>query len=83
MTPIVCEAAPTCKPDAAGERFSAEAEFLTEKQLLDRIPVSRRTLFDWRHDGKIPFVKLSGRRVLFHWGSVREALLRAQKGVNP
>jgi len=44
------------------------AGFIDEKELLKRLPVSRRTLFEWRETGKIPCVRLpGGRRVLFHW----------------
>jgi hypothetical protein len=59
----------------------AEAGFIDEKELLRRVPVSRRTLFGWRESGKIPCVRLPGsRRVLFHWPSVEAALLRLQRG---
>jgi excisionase family DNA binding protein len=58
------------KPEASG--------FIDEKQLLALLPVSRRTLFNWRASGKIPFVRLGGRRVLFHWPSVERTLLRNQ-----
>ena len=64
-------------------RFESGKElkaFIDEKQLLARLPVSRRTLFNWRATGKIPSVRLGGRRVLFHWPSVEAALLRKQKG---
>lgn len=57
-----------------------ETGFIDEKELLRRLPVSRRTLFTWRETGKIPFVRLGGRRVLFHWPSVEAALLRMQRG---
>ena len=57
-----------------------EAGFIDEKELLKRLPVSRRTLFNWRATGKIPFVRLGGRRVLFHWPSIEAALLRKQHG---
>lgn len=59
---------------------SSETSFIDEKELLKRLPVSRRTLFSWRTTGKIPFVRLGGRRVLFHWPSIEAALLRMQKG---
>jgi len=55
-------------------------DFINERELLRRLPVSRRTLFSWRTTGKIPFVRLGGRRVLFHWPSIEAALLRKQKG---
>jgi len=53
--------------------------FLDEKQILARIPICRRTLFNWRSSGKIPHLKI-GRRNLFHWPSVEAALLRQQHG---
>jgi predicted DNA-binding transcriptional regulator AlpA len=56
------------------------AAFINEKELLKRLPVSRRTLFSWRTKGKIPSVRLGGRRILFHWPSVEAALLRMQMG---
>jgi hypothetical protein len=59
---------------------SGEPGFIDEKELLKRLPVSRRTLFSWRMSGQIPFVCLDGRRVIFHWPSVQAALLRRQKG---
>ncbi|MFZ0829308.1 MAG: helix-turn-helix domain-containing protein [Verrucomicrobiia bacterium] len=57
---------------------ASEVGFIDEKQLLARLPVSRRTLFNWRRTGKIPCVRLGGRRILFHWPSVEAALLRHQ-----
>jgi len=58
-----------------------EAGFIDENTLLERLPVSRRTLFAWRENGKIPCVRLpGGRRVIYHWPSVELALLRNQKG---
>ena len=60
----------------------SKADFINEKQLLERLPVSRRTLFAWRKSGKIPYVQLGGRRILFHWPSVEATLLRHQRGGN-
>ncbi|MGO9477297.1 MAG: helix-turn-helix transcriptional regulator [Limisphaerales bacterium] len=54
--------------------------FIDEKEMLRRVPISRRTLFSWRFSGKIPYVNVGGRRVLFHWPSVEQALLRHQRG---
>jgi predicted site-specific integrase-resolvase len=53
--------------------------FIDEKELLRRIPVSRRTAFTWVQTGKLPCVKI-GRRKLFHWPSCEAALLRQQRG---
>jgi hypothetical protein len=57
-----------------------DSAFIDEKQLLARLPVSRRTLFNWRFSGKLPFVNLGGRRNLYHWPSIESALLRMQRG---
>jgi predicted DNA-binding transcriptional regulator AlpA len=56
-----------------------ESHFINEKELLVKLPISRRTLFNWRTAGKIPCVRLGGRRILFHWPSVEAALLRYQR----
>jgi hypothetical protein len=62
---------------------TSAAGFLNQKQLLARLPISRRTLFNWRMTGKIPCVRLGGRRILFHWPSIEAALLRYQQGGQP
>jgi predicted DNA-binding transcriptional regulator AlpA len=54
--------------------------FLSEKELLKRLPISRRTLWNWRHQKKIPAIVI-GRRVLFCWENVSAALRRLEKGV--
>lgn len=56
-----------------------DPQFLNERALLTRLPVSRRTLFNWRTSGKIPCVKI-GRRCLYHFPSIEAALLRLQRG---
>jgi excisionase family DNA binding protein len=53
--------------------------FIDEKLLRELIPVSRRTLWNWRKRGELPFVQV-GRRVLFHYPSVERALLNRQRG---
>jgi predicted site-specific integrase-resolvase len=64
-----------------GRATPGEAGFIDEKTLLERLPISRRTLFAWRESGNIPCVRLpGGRRVIYHWPSVEAALLRKQKG---
>lgn len=52
--------------------------FIDQAELLRRLPVSRRTLFNWRVSGKLPFVSL-GRKTLYHWPTVEAALLRMQR----
>jgi hypothetical protein len=69
-------------PQQYEPRFESDRElktFLDEKELLRRLPVSRRTLFNWRMSGKIPSVKI-GRRCLYHFPSIESALLRLQRG---
>jgi predicted site-specific integrase-resolvase len=53
--------------------------FINEKELLARLPISRRTAFTWVQTGKLPCVKIR-RRKLFHWPSCEAALLRQQRG---
>ena len=36
------------------------ANFIYEKQLLARLPISRRTLFNWRTTGKFPVCGWAG-----------------------
>ena len=71
---------PPDRLDVRENGVRCEPCFIDEKQLLARLPVSRRTLFNWRTSGKIPCVRLGGRRILFHWPSVEAALLRHQRG---
>ena len=52
--------------------------FIDSAEMLRRVPVSGGTLSNWRKSGKIPFVRMTGRRVLFHWPSVEAAILRMQ-----
>lgn len=66
------------KKDIQLSAQSGEGGFSTESQILGKIPVSRRTLGNWKSKKLIPFVKI-GRRCLYHWPSVEAALLREQK----
>lgn len=57
--------------------------FLNAQQLAAQLGVSRRTLFNWRDRGLIPYIKLPGsRRVLFDADSVHDALHRQERGGN-
>ena len=53
--------------------------FLSEAEILKRIPVCRRTWGLWKSRGLVPYIKL-GRRCLYDWETVRTALLRQQTG---
>ncbi|HEX3716506.1 MAG TPA: hypothetical protein VH595_00940 [Verrucomicrobiae bacterium] len=61
------------------ENASGERAFMDEKQLLTKLPISRRTLGNWKATGILPYIKI-GRRCLYDWASVQGALLRRQKG---
>ncbi|MGA2657582.1 MAG: hypothetical protein ABSH34_08680 [Verrucomicrobiota bacterium] len=67
--------------DESVEGGVSRRDFINEVELLERIPVSRRTIHTWGNEGKIPCVRMCGKRVLFHWPSVQEALLRNQRSV--
>lgn len=53
---------------------------IDESSLLNRVPFSKRTLFNLRTTGKLPYIKL-GRRILYHLPTVEEALRRQQRNV--
>jgi hypothetical protein len=53
--------------------------FIDEKEILARVPVSRRTWGTWKTKGIIPFIRI-GRRCLYDWPNVHAALLRQQRG---
>jgi len=57
---------------------ASQDTFLTENEVLKRVPVCRKTLFNWVKAGKIPVVQIA-RRKLYHWGNVQAALLRQQR----
>ncbi|MGO9202442.1 MAG: hypothetical protein ACLQM8_18105 [Limisphaerales bacterium] len=60
---------------------AAGGDWLTELDLLQEIPVCRRTLKQWRDAGVLPFVRLPGsRRIIYHRASVEAALLRHERG---
>ena len=65
--------------DDLTENTSGERAFMDEKQLLTKLPISRRTLGNWKAAGVLPYIKI-GRRCLYDWASVQGALLRRQRG---
>jgi hypothetical protein len=65
--------------DDLTENASGERAFMDEKQLLTKLPISRRTLGNWKAAGILPYIKI-GRRCLYDWASVQGALLRRQRG---
>ena len=45
----------SCKPTLNGETY------LTDKEVSERLKISRRTLQDWRDSRKIEFIKFEGK----------------------
>jgi len=61
---------------------SASQTFIDFATLAQRIPLCERSLREAIRRGRIPSIKLpGGRRTLFCWESVQEALLRMQRSV--
>ena len=58
---------------------ASEEAFLDEKEILRRLPISRRTLSNWKAKG-FPTIKI-GRRCLYSWNNVQSFLLRQQRGM--
>lgn len=74
-------AAVTGEPKVPGTTATPdEPGFLSANQLLQLVPISPGTLRNWMAKGAIPYIATPGRRVLFDWPSVRESLLRRQRG---
>lgn len=57
---------------------AVRAALIDEKQVLQNVPVSRKTWGKWKADGLIPYIKI-GRRCLYDWPTVHAALLRMQR----
>lgn len=55
------------KPPFNGERF------LTDKELSEKIKISRRTLQEWRNEGKIEYIQLEG-KILYTESAVQRVL---------
>lgn len=55
------------KPHLNGERF------LTDKDVSERLKLSRRTLQDYRTEGKIPYIHLGG-KILYRESDVQKLL---------
>ena len=56
----------------------SQSPFIDEPECLRRVPVSRRTWFDWREKKGLPYIRV-GKRILYDWDSVRQWLLRQQR----
>lgn len=55
------------KPVLGGERF------LTDKELSATLKISRRSLQDYRNEGRIPYIQLGG-KILYRESDIEEVL---------
>lgn len=56
-----------CRPMLDGERF------LTDKEVSERLRISRRTLQEYRNEGRIPYILLGG-KVLYKESDIEKTL---------
>ena len=56
-----------------------DRQFLTNSQLQEILPLSRRSIFEWRRKGILPSIQI-GSKIIYHRESVIAALLRRQDG---
>ena len=56
------------RPTLCGERF------FTDKEVSARLKVSRRTLQDYRNEGRIPYIQLGG-KILYRESDIEKMLL--------
>ncbi len=56
---------------------NTDSTFISETELLKRLPICRRTVFKWVQEGKIPCTKIA-RRKIYHWPSVEAAHIKLQ-----
>lgn len=55
------------KPTLNGERY------LTDKEMAERLRISRRTLQDYRNEGRIPYYQLGG-KLLYRESDIQKLL---------
>ena len=60
------------KPHLNGERF------LSDRELSERLKISRRTLQEYRNEGKLPYIQLGG-KVLYKESDIERMLQNGYK----
>lgn len=76
--PAESQGAATAPPPEQGV---PSPKFIDFAELSRHVPLCERSLREAIRRGRIPSIRLPGsRRVMFHWDSVQEALLRLQRG---
>ncbi|MCC8173007.1 MAG: helix-turn-helix domain-containing protein [Odoribacter sp.] len=61
------------RPTLGGERF------LTDKEVSEKLKLSRRSLQDYRNEGRIPYIKLGG-KILYRSSDVDKLLDEGYRG---
>lgn len=61
-----------CRPVLNGEHY------LTDKELSERLKISRRTLQDYRNEGRIPYFQLGG-KVLYKESEIEKLLVENRR----
>lgn len=56
-----------CKPTLNGERY------LTDREVSEKLKLSRRTLQDYRNEGRIPYCQLGG-KILYRESDILQML---------
>jgi excisionase family DNA binding protein len=56
-----------CKPPLGGERY------MTDREVSERLKVSRRTLQEWRYGGQMPYLQIGG-KILFRESDIQRML---------
>ncbi|MDE6879207.1 MAG: helix-turn-helix domain-containing protein, partial [Odoribacter sp.] len=67
MTEGIGQLAASCRSLLSGERH------LTDKELSVRLKVSRRTLQDYRNEGRLPYILLGG-KILYRESDIEKIL---------
>ncbi len=68
-------------PTAGAALATESAGFIDAAALAARLGVSVGTVRNWTNSGELPAIRLNcGRLIRYDWGSVRESLLRRQRG---
>ncbi len=63
----------SCRPALNGERY------LTDKELSAQLKVSRRTLQNYRNEGRIPYILLGG-KILYRESDIERMLEEGYRG---
>ena len=63
LVPLACsDVRENGKASEPNQTASGETGFIDEKQLLAKLPISRRTLGNWKAKGILPYIKIGRRK---------------------